>query len=172
MNAIRNMQRPLAKPVRNLVTAGMVTAIIASSFATSGCGGVSREQVGTISGSVIGGVVGREFGKGRGRDVMTVVGAVVGGMIGGSIARDMDRRDRERVNHSLETAPNYQKVSWDNEETNRHYTFTPVNQYDGRVNGYQTTCRDYIMDAYIDGRMQQVKGRACKNERGEWVNAS
>jgi surface antigen len=28
-----------------------------------------------------------------------------------------------------------------------------------------------VMDAWIDGRMQQVKGRACKNNQGQWVNA-
>jgi surface antigen len=45
-----------------------------------------------------------------------------------------------------------------------------VNKYEGNVNGNRTVCRDYVMDAWIDGRMQQVKGRACKNNRGEWVN--
>jgi surface antigen len=157
---------------KSVFTSGLIALALSSSVLLSGCGGASNEQTNTIVGSVLGGAVGRQFGKGSGKDVMTVVGAVVGGMIGGNMGRRMDNNDQRRVNNTLETAPNYKKVAWDNQNTNTQYEFTPVNKYEGNVNGQRTQCRDYVMDAWIDGRMQQVKGRACKNHQGQWVNAS
>ena len=150
---------------KSILTTGLIAATLSSSFVLTGCGGVSNEQTHTIAGSVIGGVIGRQFGVGSGRDLMTVVGVVVGGMIGANMGRGLDQQDQRNVNQTLETAPNYQKVAWNNQNTNTQYEFTPVN-------GAGQQCRDYIMDAWIDGRMQQVKGRACKNDQGQWVNAS
>jgi len=157
---------------KSALTTGLVALTLSSSVMLSGCGGVSNEQTHTILGSVLGGAAGHQFGKGDGKRVMTVVGAIVGGMIGGNVGRGLDQHDQQKVNQSLETAPNYQKVAWDNQNTNTQYEFTPINKYEGNVNGSRTQCRDYVMDAYIDGRMQQVQGRACKNNQGQWVNAT
>ena len=157
---------------RSVLTTGLVALTLSSSVILSGCGASSNEQTHTILGSVLGGAVGHQFGKGDGKNVMTVVGAVIGGMIGGNIGRGLDQRDQQKVNQTLETAPNYQKVAWNNQNTNTQYEFTPINKYEGNVNGSRTQCRDYVMDAWIDGRMQQVKGRACKNNQGQWVNAT
>jgi len=157
---------------KSILTSGLVALTLSTSVMLNGCAGASNEQTHTIAGSVLGGVIGHQFGKGDGQKAMTVVGAIVGGMIGGNMGRRLDRNDAQRVSQSLESTPNYQKVAWNNENTNTQYTFTPVNKYEGKINGYQTQCRDYVMDAYIEGRMQQVKGRACKNNQGQWVNAS
>jgi len=157
---------------KSILTSGLVALALSTSVMLNGCAGASNEQTHTIAGSVIGGAIGHQFGKGDGRKAMTIVGAIVGGMIGGNMGRRLDRNDSQRVAQSLESTPNYQKVAWNNENTNTQYEFTPVNKYQGKINGYQTQCRDYVMDAYIEGRMQQVKGRACKNSQGQWVNAS
>lgn len=157
---------------RSILVSGLVALTFSSSVALTGCAGASNEQTHAIAGSVIGGVIGRQFGKGDGRHAMTIVGAVVGGMIGGSMGRRLDRNDQRRVAQSLETSPNYQKVAWNNNNSNTQYEFTPINKYEGNVNGQRTKCRDYVMDAYIEGRMQQVKGRACKNNQGQWITAS
>lgn len=156
---------------KSILTSGLIAITLSSSVILGGCAGASNEQTHTIAGSVIGGVIGHQFGKGDGRDAMTVVGAVIGGMIGGNMGRNLDRNDQRRVSQTLESTPNYQKVAWNNNNTNTQYEFTPINKYEGNVNGSRTQCRDYIMDAYIDGRMQQVKGRACKNNQGQWINA-
>lgn len=157
---------------KSIITTGLVALTLSSSVLLSGCGATSNEQSHTIVGSVVGGAIGRQFGKGDGKHAMTIVGAVIGGMIGGNVGRNLDRQDQQRVNQSLESTPNYQKVAWNNNNTNTQYEFTPINKYEGKVNGSKTVCRDYVMDAWINGRMQQVKGRACKNNRGEWINAS
>lgn len=164
--------KTFTKSTKSILTTGLVAITLSSSVFLSGCGATSNEQSHTIAGSVVGGALGRQFGKGDGKDAMTIIGAVVGGMIGGSAGRRLDARDRQQVSQSLERTPNYQKVAWNNPNTNTDYEFTPINKYEGKVNGTRTQCRDYVMDAYIDGRMQQVKGRACKNNQGQWVNAS
>lgn len=158
--------------VKSVITVTIFTTALSSVLILSGCSNVSKEQQGAITGSVIGGVVGHQFGGGSGKTAMTIIGAIAGGMIGGNIGRGLDQQDQQRVNQSLETASNNQKVAWENTNTKTNYEFTPTNKYDGNVNGQPTQCRDYVMDAWIDGRQQQVKGRACKNNQGQWVNTN
>lgn len=158
---------------KSMLTTGLMSLILASSATLSGCAGASKEQSSTIVGSIIGGAAGYQFGKGKGKRVATVLGAIAGGMIGGNVGRGLDQQDQRRVNQTLETAPVNQKVAWNNQNTNTNYEFTPTTEkYQGNVNGQATQCRDYVMDAWIDGRMQQVNGRACKNGNGQWVNAT
>ena len=157
----------------SIMTTGLMSLILVSAATLSGCAGGSKEQTSTIVGSVLGGAAGYQFGKGKGKRVATVLGAIAGGMIGGNVGRGLDQQDQRRVNQTLETAPVNQKVAWNNQNTNTNYEFTPVTEkYQGNVNGQATQCRNYVMDAYIDGRMQQVNGRACKNSSGQWVNAT
>ena len=157
----------------SMLTTGLISIMLVSSATLSGCAGASREQTSTIVGSVIGGAAGYQFGKGKGKRVATVLGAIAGGMIGGNIGRTLNQQDQSRISHTLETTPSNQKVAWNNPSTQTNYEFTPVSEkYQGNVNGQATQCRDYVMDAWIDGRMQQVNGRACKNGSGQWVNAT
>nr|WP_299876383.1 glycine zipper 2TM domain-containing protein [uncultured Cocleimonas sp.] len=157
--------------IKSVITTSVFIAIFSSVFVLSGCSNTSKESQGAIAGSVLGGVVGHQFGKGSGKTAMTVIGAVVGGMVGGNIGRGLDQEDQRRISQSLETTPDNQRVAWDNPNTKTNYEFTPINKYEGNVNGQQTQCRDYVMDAWIDGRKQQVHGRACKNSNGQWINA-
>lgn len=165
------MKNTLTK--KSVFTTGLIALFISSTAVLSGCAGTSKEQQSAIAGSIIGGALGHQFGKGKGKRTMTVLGAIAGGMIGGNIGRGMDQQDQQRVSQTLETAPNYQKVSWENPNTRTNYEFTPVSdKYPGQVNGQNTQCRNYVMDAWIDGRMQQVNGRACKDNNGQWVNVN
>ena len=158
---------------KSVVTTGLITIFMTSTAILSGCAGASREQTSTIIGSVLGGAAGHQFGKGDGKKVATILGAIAGGMIGGNIGRGLDQQDQQRVSQSLETTPRNQKVAWSNPNTQTDYEFTPVTEkYQGNVNGQRTQCRDYVMDAWIDGRMQQINGRACKNSEGQWINAA
>jgi surface antigen len=155
----------------------LIIATISSSLLFVGCGGGSRnnsmsnEQLNTIVGSVVGGALGHQFGKGQGRTVMTILGAAVGGYIGGQMGRDMTAYDQRKVSGALNRAPNYQKVSWDNNTTNSEYDFTPINRYEGRVNGQRAQCRDYIINVRdkSTNRPMEVQGRACRNNAGQWV---
>ena len=157
----------------SLMTTGLMSLLVISTATLSGCAGASKEQTSTIVGSVLGGAAGYQFGSGKGKRVATVLGAIAGGMIGGNVGRGLDQQDQQRVSQTLETVPVNQKVAWNNSNTRTNYEFTPVTEkYQGNVNGQATLCRDYVMDAFIDGRMQQINGRACKGANGQWVNAT
>ena len=127
------------KTAKAIMTTGIIAIMLTSTAILSGCAGASKEGKGAVVGSVIGGVVGHQLGGGRGKTAMTIIGAIAGGMIGGNIGRGLDQQDQQRVNQSLETAPNNQKVAWENPNTKTNYEFTPTNKYDGNVNG-QPTC--------------------------------
>ncbi|MCK5903031.1 MAG: glycine zipper 2TM domain-containing protein [Cocleimonas sp.] len=154
-------------------------ATLSSSLLLTACGGghsnnVSREQMNTMVGSVLGGVAGHQFGKGEGRIAMTVLGTVLGGYIGGQLGRDMNRYDHQKVSGALESVPNNQKVTWNNPTTQSAYVFTPVNTYEGNVNGQRSQCRDYVLDARDKntGQPMKIQGRSCRNAQGQWVSVN
>ena len=150
----------------------MITTL-SSVLLCSGCvsgpggGGITSEQASVLAGAVVGGVAGHQVGGGSGRRVATILGAVLGGYLGGM----MSNQSRQRTNYALDQAPNNAPTTWTEPQTNNRYTVTPTRTYNSNVNGQQSVCRDYNMDAYIDGRLQQVKGRACKDATGQWVAA-
>lgn len=150
-----------------MLTTVMGIAVVLTGCSSSGGGysAADMERTKTIAGAVIGGVVGHQFGKGRGRKVATIAGAVLGGYLAGA----MSPYGRQQTNSALN---NNTTSTWTEPGTNNNYTVTPTNTYTSTVNGHQSTCRNYTMDAYIDGKMQQVKGRACKDTNGQWVSQS
>ncbi|CAA6808921.1 MAG: Unknown protein [uncultured Thiotrichaceae bacterium] len=159
----------------NIFKKALITTSIAASLLLTGCasngsggsvGGLSNEQASVLAGSVIGGVIGKQMGKGSGNTVATIAGAVIGGYIGGM----MSNNSRQRTNYALDNVPNNQSQTWVEPQTNHQYTVTPTKTYNTNNNGQQSVCRDYTMDAYIDGRLEQIKGRACRNANGQWVN--
>ena len=158
----------------NIISNGLMTGVLATALTLTGCatgpnggnpGGITNDQAKIIAGTVLGGVIGRQVGKGDGRTVATIVGALVGGYIGSM----MTNQSRQRTNYALDRTPDYQSSTWTEPQTNNQYTVTPTSTYRSQVNGQQSVCRDYKMDAYIDGRLQQVTGRACKDANGQWV---
>ncbi len=158
----------------SLFSKSLLIVTFSSTLVLAGCGGgnnMSNEQLNTIVGSVVGGAIGHQFGDGDGRTVMTILGAAVGGYIGGQMGRNMNSYDQRKVSGALDNAPNYQKVSWDNKDTNSEYDFTPINSYEGNVNGQRAQCRDYVINVRdkSTGQPMEVQGRACRNSRGQWV---
>lgn len=164
-----------------LFSNALLCTALSSTLLLTACGGgggggarMSSEQLNSIVGAVAGGVAGHQFGKGDGRTVMTILGVALGGYLGGQLGRNMNQNDQQQVSSALNTTPNYQKVSWSNPQTNSDYGFTPVNTYEGNVNGQRTQCRDYILDARdrTTGQPMQVQGRSCRNSQGQWVPAN
>ena len=149
----------------------LLVTTFSSILVFSGCAsgpngsGITAEQATIIAGAVAGGVAGHQMGGGKGKTAMTVLGVMLGGYLGGV----MSNQSRQRTNYALDQAPNNAPTTWTEPKSNNRYTVTPTNTYNSNVNGQKTTCRDYNMDAYIDGRLQQVKGRACKDATGQWV---
>lgn len=141
-------------------------SMLSGAIMLSGCANNTgpSEQTGMIVGGVLGGLLGNEVGGGHGRTAATIVGSLIGASIGGSVGRSMDATDRLKVAHSLETVRTGVPSSWRNPDTQRQYTVTPTST----IETGQGPCREYILDAVIGGKTEQVYGEACRQPDGSW----
>ena len=147
------------------------SAIRATAFAAATMLGLAacetpptKQQVGAVSGAVIGGVVGSTIGGGSGRTVAIVAGTIAGAVLGGRIGQKMDEADRIKAGQALETLPTGQRSTWKNPDTGTVYTVTPSRTYEAGG----TPCRDFTVDATVDGRPEKVNGTACRQADGNW----
>jgi surface antigen len=144
-----------------LLTALLVLAL---SLIVSGCATGPKEEVGMIIGGVLGGVLGSQIGSGRGRTTATVIGALAGSAIGGSIGREMDELDRMKMSATLETTRTGVATTWTNPDTGYDYRMKPTRTYTSATG----PCREYVLDAEIGGRTEQIYGTACRQADGSW----
>lgn len=144
----------------------LMVAVLAVTMTTAGCSsyGGENEQAGTIIGGLLGGVAGKQIGKGSGNTAAIIVGTLIGARIGGSIGKSMDDTDRLKVARALETSQTNVATSWRNPDTNNNYTVIPTRTYEA-TNG---PCREYTVDAIIDGRNEKIYGIACRQADGSW----
>ena len=124
----------------------------------------TKQQTGTVAGAVVGGVVGSTIGGGSGRTAAIVVGTVAGAIIGGNIGKKMDEADRIKAAQALEATPTGQHSTWRNPDNGNQYTVTPTRTYDASSG----PCREYTMDATVDGKRDKVQGTACRQSDGTW----
>jgi surface antigen len=120
--------------------------------------------VGAVSGAVIGGVVGSTIGGGTGRTVAIVAGTVAGAVLGGKIGQKMDEADRIKAGQALETVPTGQHSTWKNPDSGSTYTVTPTKTYEASG----TPCRDFTVDATVEGKPEKISGTACRQADGNW----
>ena len=121
-----------------------------------------------IWGAILGGVLGSQVGKGDGRTAAIILGTMVGAMIGGNVGKSMDETDQLKTADSLETVRTGEPTSWNNPDTGNEYTVTPTRTYE-QSSG---PCREYTIDAKIDGKNEKVHGTACRQPDGSWQNQS
>jgi len=141
-----------------------LSVLIMISLLLAGCT-ASRQDVGVIGGSVVGGLLGSQFGQGSGQVAAVVAGSVLGGLIGGSVGKSMDEQDQARANLALEKNRTGQTTQWSNPDKHASYTVTPTKTY--KLAGGQY-CREYQMDAVINGKKQKMFGKACRQPDGSW----
>lgn len=130
----------------------------------TGCAEMNNQDVGTLSGGVVGGLLGSQFGGGSGKVAAAAGGALLGAYLGGNIGRTMDRQDRMEMQRALETAPTGRAVNWNNPDNGNRYTVKPTRTY---YHEHQP-CREYITNAVIGGKRQQIYGKACRQTDGSW----
>lgn len=142
----------------------LVSMTMLMSFLLIGCTEVTNEGVGTVAGGVVGGLLGSQFGGGSGKVAAAAGGALLGAYLGGNIGRTMDRVDRMEMQRALETAPTGKEVNWHNPDSGNRYTVKPTRTY------YHSNqpCREYITNAIIGGKRQQIYGKACRKADGSW----
>ena len=132
----------------------------------TGCvGGISNQSGGALIGGVSGALLGTQIGVGHGRLAGVAVGTMVGGFVGSAIGRSMDQHDKQLAANAtykaLEQHPDNDPVAWKNPNKKHSGTVkvTSTNEDPNKV------CRDYIQTVSIDGKQQEVTGRACRDVR-------
>ena len=125
----------------------------------------NREALGSVLGGIIGGVTGSQIGRGDGRRAATIAGALIGLLIGKSIGRQMDQVDQYCTGQTLEYARDRQPITWYNPDNRTQYSVTPTSTYQTESGRY---CREYVTQAALGGRGQQVYGTACRQPDGSW----
>jgi surface antigen len=129
-----------------------------------GCGPVTNEGVGTVTGGVVGGLLGSQFGGGSGKVAAAAGGALLGAFLGGKIGQYMDRQDKLEMQRALETAPVGKSVAWTNPDNGNQFNVKPTRTYYSA----QQPCREYVTTAMIGGKREQIYGHACRQADGSW----
>lgn len=146
-----------------LIGSVLITALVVGGCATSQG---PQEQAGIVIGGALGGMLGNEIGGGgRGETAAIIIGTMVGAGIGGSIGRSMDETDRLRANMALENVRTGVATTWRNPDTSTQYALTPTRTFESSAG----PCREFTVQAVVDGRQDEVLGTACRQLDGSWL---
>ena len=124
----------------------------------------TQEQTGRLLGGAAGAAAGSQVGDGTGRTVATIGGAILGAVLGGAIGGRMDDNDRAVSAAALENSRVGQSTRWVNPDTGNSYEIQPTRTFESNSG----PCRDYTMNAVIDGRNEKIEGTACRQADGSW----
>lgn len=138
--------------------------LIIAGFFLASCAGtnMNKGQQGALGGAAGGALVGQIIGH---NTESTLIGAAVGTMLGYIVGNEMDKYDRQQLNHVYERGVSGSTASWVNPDTGYQYRVTPQPAYttpDNRV------CRKAEIDAIINGRQQKTYTTACRDRNGRW----
>jgi surface antigen len=76
----------------------------------------------------------------------------------------MDDVDRLKASQTLETVRTGVSSTWRNPDTGNQYAVTPTRTYDTSGG----PCREYVINASVGGKPEQVYGTACRQADGSW----
>ncbi len=123
----------------------------------------NRAQTGAVGGAAAGALIGQAIGH---NTEGTLIGAAVGTMLGYIVGSEMDKYDRQQLDHMYERGVSNQRSSWVNPDTGNQYTVTPQPAY--QEPSSRRVCRRAEIEAIIDGRPERTYSTACRNEYGQW----
>jgi surface antigen len=143
----------------------LIAATLGATLVLGGCASDGfNEQAGMVIGGALGGLLGNQVGRGSGRTAAIIVGTLAGAAIGGRVGQSMDDTDRMKTALSLENVRTGVNSSWRNPDTGNQYTVTPTRTYSTSSG----PCREYSVEALVDGRRETVYGTACRQPDGSW----
>ncbi|MES1926714.1 RT0821/Lpp0805 family surface protein [Salinisphaera sp. T31B1] len=145
-------------------TISLVAAMLLSMATITGCANWQNSDTGTVLGGVAGGALGSQIGSGTGTTIATVVGTLAGAALGNRVGSRFDQRDRNQFGTALESNQTGNTSTWTNPDTNNNYSVTPTNTY----NSGSQPCRNFTMNANVDGKPEKVNGTACRQSDGTW----
>lgn len=148
-----------------LRTASKIAPALFVAVTLSACAGFTKQEVGTVAGGAVGAAAGSTIGGGSGRTAAMILGGLAGAVVGRSVGRNMDEDDRVRAAQAMEVTPTGSSQTWTNPDTNTAYAVTPTRTYtqDGGA-----PCREFTLNATVDGQPDQVNGTACRQADGSW----
>lgn len=123
-----------------------------------------KGQVGAASGAAAGALIGQAIGH---NTEATLIGTAVGGLLGYIVGNEMDKYDRQELNHVYERGVSNQSSSWVNPDTGNQYNVTPSPAYTNQSTNQ--ICRQAEISALIDGRQETTYTTACRDNSGRWV---
>ncbi len=140
-----------------------LTAIIALCFLLTLSSCATKGQTGAVGGAAAGALIGQAIGHNTGA---TLIGAAVGSMLGYIVGNEMDKYDRQQLNHVYDRGVSNQRSSWVNPDTGNQYAVTPQPAFqDPRTS---RICRRAEIEAVIDGKVEKTYSTACRDEYGRW----
>ncbi len=134
----------------------LICSLFTASCATKGQSGAG---VGAIGGALAGQAIGHSTEA-------TLIGAAVGTMLGYMVGNEMDKYDREQLNHVYERGTSGRATSWRNPDTGNSYEVLPQPAYSHPET--KQVCRQAEIIAVIDGKTERTYSTACRDDFGRW----
>ena len=123
----------------------------------------SKGQQGAAGGAAYGALVGQMIGH---NTEATLIGMAIGTLIGYIVGNEMDKYDREQLNHVYERGVSGSSTSWINPDTGNQYNVTPEPAYSNPQ--IDQPCRRAEIIAIIDGKQEKTYTTACRDANGQW----
>lgn len=139
-----------------------ITAIVLLAL-LSGCANLNKSQTGAVGGAAGGALIGQMIGH---NTEATLIGAAVGTMLGYIVGNEMDKYDKQQLNHVYERGASNQRSSWINPDSGNQYAVIPQPAFQNPTT--QQVCRKAEIDAIIDGKNQKTYSTACRDDNGQW----
>lgn len=137
--------------------------LISLSLTSCANNNMNKAQKGAIGGAAGGALIGQAIGH---NTEATLIGMAVGTMLGYIVGNEMDKYDREQLNHAYARGVSGNSSSWINPDTGNQYQVTPQPAY--TTSGTNNICRKAEIVAIIDGKQEKTYATACRQPDGHW----
>ena len=153
--------------LRKLMSGFLAMSLLAGCADSSGGGGITKEQGGTVLGALGGAAAGAALGDGNWWAIGA--GALVGGVVGNRVGNYLDERDQQQAystaNYALDNNQDGQTATWSNPQNQTGGYTTPTDTYQTASGA---TCRTYQTGVQANGQSQSGTGTACRQPDGTW----
>lgn len=137
--------------------------LLVCALLVASCAPGQRGQGGALGGAAAGALIGQIIGH---NTEATLIGAAVGTMVGYIVGNEMDKYDRQQLNHVYERGVSNRPSAWVNPDTGNQYQVTPRPAYTEKSS--QQVCRQAEVMAVIDGKQEKTYTTACRDANGHW----
>lgn len=141
----------------------LLPALLSLTVLVSSCAEMNRAQMGAGGGAAAGAIAGQAIGH---NTEATLIGAAVGTMLGYMVGNEMDKYDRQQLNHVYERGISGQSDSWRNPDSGNTYQVTPQPAYSNPRT--QQPCRQAEIESVINGKRETIYTTACRDQNGRW----